>query len=223
MQPGSGGKFFRETRGSCHLDARYGRAGLSGAEIQRTLLYLLRKFMGHCSKTGIKPILMHGGLIGYYFNNRMLPWDADLDLIVCDEESKKNLKNESFADFVIEVNPSRWVYSPDDRLNKIAARVISKVNGVFIDITFFRESADRSALLCKDGHVYKTEDIYVCTRQKVPAKGLFHNVPVYVPNNIIGCLVKEYGRSVLKPYYKNYVFDVEKRTWYKKRTWSVLA
>ena len=223
MQRDSGGKFFKEMRGNCHLDARYGRGRLSGAEIQRTLLHLLREFMRHCSKTGIKPILMHGGLIGYYFNNRMLPWDADLDLIICDEESKKNLKNEHFADFIIEVNPSRWVYSPGDGLNKIAARVISKVNGVFIDITFFRESADRRALLCKDGHVYSAEDIYVCTRRKVPATGQFHNVPVYVPNNVVGCLVKEYGRAVLKPYYKNYVFDPEKKAWFRKRSWGVFA
>ena len=223
MEQGSGGKFFKEMKGSCHLDARYGRKRLSGAEIQRTLLHLLSKFMRHCSKTGIKPILMHGGLIGYYFNNRMLPWDGDLDLIICDEDSKRNLKNKSFGDLIIEVNPNCDIYTSDDKRNKIAARVISRTNGVFIDITFFRENADRTALLCKDGHVYRTEDIYLCTRRKVPATGLFHNVPVYVPNNIVGCLVREYGRNVLKPYYKNYVFDVANKTWYKKRTWGFLA
>ena len=34
-------------------------------------------------------------------------------------------------------------------------------------------------------------------------------------NNIGNCLVKEYGKNVLKPYYKNYIFNSKNKTWYK--------
>lgn len=209
-------KFFNEMEEHEHLDKRYGKKGLSIIEIKVTLFYLLNQFMKYSFKNNIKPILMHGGLIGYFFNNQILPWDDDLDLIICDKESKKNLKNENFDNYIIEVNPNCNIYSIDDKLNKISARVISKINGVFIDITYFIEDINKKVLFCKDKHIYKIEDIYYDVQKKKLKIGLFHNIPIYIPNNIGNCLVKEYGKNVLKPYYKNYIFNSKNKTWYKK-------
>ena len=42
-----------------------------------------------CSPHGIKPILWAGGLIGWSFNEQMLPWDDDLDVLITEDDVPK--------------------------------------------------------------------------------------------------------------------------------------
>ena len=46
------------------------------------LLKLLRDFGELCEKLEVIPIIMHGGLIGWYWCSRLLRWDNDLDICV---------------------------------------------------------------------------------------------------------------------------------------------
>ena len=54
--------------------------------------------MEYSDKRGIKPILMYGNLIGYYFNGKMLPWDDDIDMILLKQSADKleNYEGERF-------------------------------------------------------------------------------------------------------------------------------
>jgi hypothetical protein len=202
-------KYFKEMLNNPHLDIRYGKENLSLIEIQNTLNYLLTEFMKHCKKIKIKPILMYGGLLGYYFNNQLLPWDDDIDLILLENDINK-LKPKIFDKFIIEVNS--FVYKNiQDPNNKINARIISTDNGVFIDITYFYYNEDM--LICQDGNQFNIEDI-------LPIKiGRLNNIDIYIPNNIENCLIQKYGEKCLEiteNYNDNWIFRTENKEWIRK-------
>ena len=170
---------------------------------KKTLNDLLKFFIDYCKKNNLKPILMHGGLIGYYFNNKMLPWDDDIDIILI-EDSIFNMRNYEDNDFIVEINPNSNNYSIEDVNNKISSRVISKRNGMFIDITYFKKIKNK--YICKDGHIYNINDI-------IPIKKtIFEDYELYVPNNIKNVLIKEYGEKVLLPRYKDWIYENGKWT-----------
>ena len=138
----SNNKFFKEKRNNSHMDYTYGK-DITILETKDELRNILKKFTELCSEKNIKPILMHGSLIGWYFNRKILPWDNDIDIVLIGNsiERLKRLDNFETEEIIIKINPN----SSDreyDRNNKIDARVISKKNGVFIDITFLYQSLD---------------------------------------------------------------------------------
>ena len=200
-------KFFQEDPNNPHLDKRFSRGKLDSRETHNTLRELLGFFSDHCNKKQIKPIIMHGSLIGYYFGKKILPWDDDIDIILVGDSIEK-LKNYSDDDIIIEVNPNSRNYSKLDFLNVISARVISKKNGIFIDITYFKENR-KGIFESKDGHSYKKEELFPLK------KDLFEGREIYVPNNIESCLIKEYRDKVLLPEYKNWEF--KKGIWKNKK------
>ena len=201
-------KFFKEDINNPHLDYRYSKSNITLSEIHETLIFLLDNFSKYCEKNYIKPIIMHGSLIGYYFNQKILPWDDDIDIIL-DENSVKNLVNSEHNindDILIEINKNYKNRSKLDFNNRIDARIISKINGVFIDITFFY-SNNHDEIQAKDGHIYSKSDIYPLKKTK------FENSVVYVPFNIKNCLIREYGKKVLNNSYENYIFDTVTKKW----------
>ena len=72
-------------------------------QINYTLKKLFNFFSSYCKIMNIKPIIMHGSLIGYYFNKKILPWDDDIDVILI-EPSISKLKNYSDNNYIIEIN-----------------------------------------------------------------------------------------------------------------------
>ena len=116
------------------------------------------------------------------------------------------MKNYEDTNYLVEINPNSN-YDINDIDNVISARVISKKNGLFIDITYFKKIDEK--LYCKDRHVYNVNDILPLK------KGIFEGIDIYLPNNIENCLIKEYGYNVLKPVYNNWKFDYKTKEWYK--------
>ena len=136
-------KFFKESKNNNHLDLYYGKEqGLTLTQLE--LKKLLKEFTILCQEKNIKPILMHGSLIGWYFNGKMLPWDNDIDIVLVGGSIDKLKQLDKFENdnLIIKVNSNSNYRGHDDRHNVIDARVISKNNGVFIDITFFYQSLD---------------------------------------------------------------------------------
>lgn len=203
-------KFFKEYPGKPHLDARYGKPDITDRECVDTLIYLLKVFMSHCDKSNIHPILMYGGLIGHWFNKKMLPWDDDLDMILIHDDIDK-LKNCDEFDYLIEVNPNSINYSRMDIHNYISARCTSKKNGVFIDILYFKE--DNGKFVCKDGNVFDVNMIFPTKRE------IFHEIEINVPRNIEKCLSVYYTNDVFSDYHVdkrnnliNYIWKFNKDT-----------
>ena len=67
---------------------------------------------------------------------------------------------------------------------------------------------NKNVINCFSPHYYSLKDIYPLK------KTTFEDTEVYVPNNVKKVLVVEYGKNVLKPYYKNYI--------YKNNSWLIL-
>lgn len=196
-------KFFNEMKTNNHLDIRYGV--LKKKNIRSDLIDTLVFFTKYCKEKKIKPIIMHGSLIGLHFNNDILPWDDDIDIILTGN-CINNLQNYEDSKFLIEVNPYSKDRSKDDKNNIIDARIINKTSGVFIDITFFYESYSNGKLelTAKDKHVYDYDDIFPLK------KSVFCDCDVYIPSNVKKCLIQEYGKNVLLPRYKNWKFSNKK-------------
>ena len=129
-------KFFKELKNNPHLDFRYGKINLSKNNIQSQLKILLKETVDIFNKVNIPCIIMHGSLIGWYFNKKMLPWDDDIDIVILDEhrEKLKTLHGYQNNNILIEVNPVIDTIKRDPN-NIIEARIICKNTGVFIDIT----------------------------------------------------------------------------------------
>ena len=199
-------KFFKELKGYPHLDARY---GILKEHIGHSdLIYTLKFFTKYCKERHIKPIIMHGSLIGLYFNNDILPWDDDIDIILIGN-CITNLTNYENLNFLIEINPNSHNRSKKDTNNIIDARVINKNSGVFIDITFFYQYISNGVrkLRAKDNHIYNYDDIYPLK------KSTFCGCNVFTPSNVEKCLIQEYGKNVLLPKYKECKFI--NRKWVK--------
>lgn len=186
-------KFFHDNAVE-HYDTRFRlKRSLTQEEIHNTLRELLFFFISYCKVNNIKPVLMYGGLIGCYFANKMLPWDDDLDIGLFDKTSISNMKEDFCSDenIIIEINPYSYEYSEADTENIISARCISRKNGLYIDIVYFKQ--DETCLRCKDGNVYQTNCVFPLR------KVIFEGVEIFAPNDVECCLIQRYGKEVLKP------------------------
>ena len=129
-------KFFKEMKNSNHLDIRYGKHNLPIDTIHLQLKILLKETVDIFNKVNIPCIIMHGSLIGWYFGQKILPWDDDIDIVILDEhrEKLKTLHSYQNNKILIEVNPVIDTIQRDPH-NIIEARIICKNTGIFIDVT----------------------------------------------------------------------------------------
>lgn len=188
--------YFKTMIFNAHMDQTYGKRNTSRDNITSEMHALLRTLMALCESIQVKPVLMYGGLLGWrHHQKQVLPWDDDLDLIVLGNDVDRivTLDGLETDHWIFRVNPrykNRIIHDP---FNKIDARLISKRNGVFIDLTFFWQT-HHNTLIAKDGNEYNTNDM-------LPLKAdTFEGIPVFVPNNVDAVLVKRYGLNALKPY-----------------------
>lgn len=185
-------KFFVEKRNNPHIDMYYSSDKTTTPdEIQSELRFLMSEFTTQCS--ACKPVIMYGTLIGWYVNKRMLPWDNDIDVVVLEdyvETFVRTFDGMQTDHWIIQVNPNYKNKDTRDKNNKIDARMISKRNGVFIDVTFlWRDSRNDQFLFAKDGNRYKVSDILPLRETKFE-----DNEPVYVPNRVKSVLIQKYPK-----------------------------
>ena len=201
-------KFFRELPNNNHLDLYYGKI-VSKNTVRSELKKLYNEFYILCEKNNILFILMHGSLIGWYFGKKMLPWDDDIDICIFGNNINKLIKLNKYEteDLILLINPNFLNRNPNDIHNKIDARIISKKIGVFIDITFLYKSNNNNNIFnCKSPHFYNIKDL-------IPLKKTtFEDTVAFIPNNYKKCLIQEYGKKVLLPYYKKWIY---KNKWLK--------
>ena len=196
------GKYFNELSFHPHLDIRYGKTNIPLQYKNIEFKYLLRELSKLFMKNNIKLIIMHGSLIGWYFNREMLPWDDDIDICVLEDSISKlfELHGHETENYMFEVNPNSKNRSPSDIKNVIDARLISKKSGIFIDITFLTKSTKKGYINCKSPHYYKISDILPLSET------IFEDCFVYVPSNYKNCLLQEYGNKVFNFTYRNWRF-----------------
>lgn len=94
-------KFFHESTFSYHYDGRFASEPLPHASRIVHLRLMLRAYTTTMARIGVRTWLMHGGLLGWWWGGKVMPWDTDLDYMV-DEQGMGTLGswwNMSIHDF----------------------------------------------------------------------------------------------------------------------------
>jgi phosphorylcholine metabolism protein LicD len=200
---------------------------LPDKERQKALTYLVQSYFSTMNDIGIQTWIMHGTLMGWWWNRKILPWDSDLDVMIAESSMRYlsdyyNMTVHHFAfpdepqgrDYLLEVNPY-WVNSSTaDKLNSIDARWIDMDAGLFIDITTLRPNTTAEAqgikgmMMCKDKHHYRHKDIF-------PLRDtVFENILVKIPYAYADLLEEEYGpASLTRTRFANHHFESEIMEW----------
>lgn len=136
------------------------------------LRILAQAYLETMANVGVETWIMHGTLLGWWWNQKIMPWDNDLDVQVSEAAlwflwDNYNLRQHEFTledgskrSFVLEINPNFKRRHRNDRFNVIDARWIDTSSGLFIDVTAVREDFKASAegttgvLRCKDRHTF---------------------------------------------------------------------
>lgn len=217
-------KHFREAGEGGHYDARHYAGDVDPEARAQILLELLAAFGGAARTVGVRPILMHGALIGWAWNRRMLPWDRDIDLCVFDDELSTLERRCDDLDYDrsrhrFDVNPHRGDPATRNRHpretveeNKIDARFIDRATGLYLDITALRSGpdvGDGEARVCtKCPHVYRVTDLLPLVTAEL------EGVAIDVPRRVEAVLVQEYGERVLeRRVFRGWRFDEASRAW----------
>ncbi|GAD97148.1 mannosylphosphorylation protein (Mnn4), putative [Paecilomyces variotii No. 5] len=205
-----GEKYFHESTFHPHYDGRFASEALPETESLPHLTALMQTYLSTMADLGAETWIMHGTLLGWWWNQKILPWDSDLDVQVSEPTMHflaeyYNMTEHHFnlpgikggRTYMLEVNPHYTIRSTHDTLNVIDARWIDTSSGLFIDITTVRandEARQRGrlgALICKDRHQYDETDIF-------PLRdSLFEGVIVKIPYEYTKLLEEEYGTKAL--------------------------
>ncbi|KAK5110632.1 hypothetical protein LTR62_005671 [Meristemomyces frigidus] len=223
-------KYFHESTFSEHYDGRFAEAPLIYEDRRSHLTALLHTYISAMQDMGAETWLMHGTLLGWYWNRAILPWDSDLDVMITERSlhhlaTFHNMSIHHFSlpsppteprlkrDYLLEINP-HYKNSSVESVNKIDARWIDIETGLFIDITTLRRNATAHSLgevdemMVKDKHHYVYDDIFPLRVSS------FEGAAVNVPFAYAEILVEEYGETALSEvHFENHRFDVERGEW----------
>tara|TARA_R110002003_G_scaffold665_1_gene21055 strand:- start:5685 stop:6803 length:1119 start_codon:yes stop_codon:yes gene_type:complete len=75
-------KFFHESTFSNHYDGRFASTELPHTTRQFHLRLMLKAYMDTMERIGVRTWLMHGCLLGWWWNGHIMPWDTDIDVMV---------------------------------------------------------------------------------------------------------------------------------------------
>jgi len=200
--------FYPHCLRNVHVDSRYApdcNYKYTSEEYIKYSIGLLKAM--HTMSPEIPYVLCYGGLIGYHMNNSMLPFDDDVDvLVVGDDAIRKVITYNKWEtnDHIFVVHPDAQIMrNVEDKgfewldtifgvsfVNFIDARMICKRTGLYIDVTFFRNTKNKDVYKAMDGNYFKSSDLFPLQKTN------FHNVPIHVPNRIENILIKRYGKKL---------------------------
>ena len=203
-------KYFHESTFHPHYDGRFAAKTLQADLRLPYLTTLMQSFLSTMADLGAETWIMHGTLLGWWWNGKILPWDSDIDVQVTEQTMGflaryYNMTEYYFAlpgekigrNYMLEINPHYRNASVTDHLNVIDARWIDTDTGLFIDVSTVRPNHTARAegvegsLMCKDKHHYLERDIF-------PLRdGFFEGFHVKIPFDYEWLLVEEYGRKAL--------------------------
>ncbi|KAK0618537.1 LicD family-domain-containing protein [Bombardia bombarda] len=194
----------------------------------------MQTFLATFNDLGVETWLMHGSLLGWWWNKHILPWDSDIDVQVSETSiyylatyynmsvfHYKTPRIPEGRDYMLEINPHFVNREQTDKLNVIDARWIDTYSGVFIDITVARYNSThpegQGMISCKDGHEYR--DTYIFPLRDT----MFEGVPAKIPYRYKELIAGEYGEgSLANTNFHNHVFDEEKMEWMPQKAQEIL-
>lgn len=200
-------KYFHESTFHPHYDGRFADHTVKETERLAVLTNMMKTFLSTMADIGAETWIMHGTLLGWWWNQKILPWDTDIDVQVSMHtiemlatyfnmtEYHYQLPGGGKGTYLLEINPN-WVNGGiEDRFNRIDGRWIDTDTGLFIDISTVRPDLLRraqgveGALMVKDKHHYLERDIF-------PLRdSFFEGIHVKVPFEYMPLLAEEYGEK----------------------------
>lgn len=222
-------KYFHESTFNQHYDGRFAASALPDQERREHLVALIQTWLSSMHDLGMETWLAHGTLLGWYWNRRIMPWDADLDVQIS-EKSMSHLADyynmtihhyklpgvAEGRDYMLEINPRWEIADTADKTNRIDGRWLDTSSGLYIDITTLRhnETAEaegvQGAMMCKDLHKYMYEDIFPLRETT------FEGAAAWIPFAYADVLTEEYGsESLSNTEYNGHTFDPELMEWVK--------
>ncbi|KAL1305678.1 hypothetical protein AAFC00_007271 [Neodothiora populina] len=221
------GKYFHESTFHPHYDGRFAEKPLPYDEKRVHLTALVQTYLSTMNDIGAETWIMHGSLLGWFWNKKIMPWDSDIDVQMSENSMTHladyyNMTVHHFKlpgvpkgrDYMLEVNPN-WINgSITDTLNVIDARWIDTDSGLFIDITTLRpnltaqEEGHEGYMMCKDKHHYNHSDIFPLR------ESTFEDIPVKIPYAYTDLLIEEYSHEALAVRdFENHHFDQLTMEW----------
>jgi len=94
-------KYFHESLFSTHYDIRFGTRYLNYDERHEVLRPQIQMFLTVMDNLGIDVVLMHGTLLGWWWNGRILPWDDDIDVMITETSLSHLAKHYSITPSVL--------------------------------------------------------------------------------------------------------------------------
>ncbi|TGO90154.1 hypothetical protein BPOR_0076g00040 [Botrytis porri] len=219
------GKYFHESVFHPHYDGRFADKQLGYRERRQALSNLIQTYLATFSDIGVETWLMHGTLLGWWWNRKILPWDSDSDVQVSEDSMHflasyynmtvfhyKTPRIPEGRDYMLEVNPHYVNREQSDKLNVIDARWVDTTSGLFIDITTARYNythpAGEGMMSCKDGHEYR--DTYIFPLRDT----FFEGAPAKIPFAYKEILEAEYHeKSLTLTEFEGHHFDDDKMEW----------
>jgi phosphorylcholine metabolism protein LicD len=188
---------------------------------------MMQTYLSTMNDIGAETWIMHGSLLGWWWNRKIMPWDSDVDVQMTENSMEYlatyyNMTIHHYKlpgipqgrDYMLEVNPNYVNGSTTDWLNVIDARWIDTESGLFIDITTLRRNRSAEAegkqgeMMCKDKHLYKSQDIFPLRDSS------FEDTPVKIPYAYAELLEAEYGpKALTNKNFENHYFDTVKMEW----------
>jgi len=234
-------KYFKEYRDPhnrtfFHCDARFYKP-LPHQEMLSNVHVLFGAFVKMASEKDILFWISHGALIGWYWNNLILPWDDDIDVQTSVAGFLKLIElNQTVFEkrYLLDVNPyalgprhMNW-RTKNLELNRIDARFIDIENGMFLDITMLsimethadpnscttdKIGSDQQHLSCEwkigcQAHAYHYNELFPIQRT------LFDDFVVWRPNQVTSILKGEYGtKAMMLERYNGYTWAKSLNRW----------
>ncbi|KAH3667048.1 hypothetical protein WICMUC_005395 [Wickerhamomyces mucosus] len=157
-------RYFKEgsllsntSNGLAHYDLRFYNYRIKPVDRIAILHRIVRAWSRFTISQNIETWLMHGSLMGYYFNGLILPWDDDIDVQLSSKSFWKLIKynNTLVIDYEDEVNLGKYLIDINPFFykrarsaeNKIDARFIDVESGLYIDITILTSEMNQMMLL----------------------------------------------------------------------------
>lgn len=232
-------KYFHESVFHPHYDGRFAENVLPDAQRHGYLTDLMRTYLSTMNDIGAETWIMHGSLLGWWWNRKIMPWDSDVDVQMSEGSMHYLAKyynmtvhhfrlpgSEHGRDYLLEVNPHYLNASTSDWLNVIDARWIDTESGLFIDITTLRvdRTGEEVQVRVAENGEWESEQtpmMYCKDRHQYRYKDIFplrrskfEGVDVRVPYAYSELLEGEYGpRSLTNKNFANHEFDEEKQVW----------
>ncbi|KAL2848076.1 LicD family-domain-containing protein [Aspergillus pseudoustus] len=230
-------KYFKESSFHYHYDGRFADAVLPEEETLPHLSALIQTYLSMMADLGAETWIMHGSLLAWWWNQKIFPWDNDLDVQISEPvihflADYYNMTEHHFdipdveggRTYLLEINPNYIIRSKADKANVIDGRWIDTSSGLFIDITAVRADDARraqgepGALMCKDRHNFDESEIFPLRNS------YFEDVPAKIPYAYTKLLVDEYGSKALSTTtYQGHEFNGQTSLWEKIKNHRLLA